>query len=92
MESFESMRLIGWDDDLWRVDRMKPIDQVTHEDVDLLDNMAGNAFSLWHYRPWVIATLATLGKFAQAEDSMEAAAKDELMSVRSSDSDSNPFL
>ena len=34
------------------------------DDLELSANMAGNAFSIWHYGPWLCALLATMGKYS----------------------------
>jgi hypothetical protein len=48
LEAFEYMRLIGWFDSEWRV----PAGTIkTTLDLELVANMAGNAYSLFHYGP-----------------------------------------
>ena len=64
-EAFEYMRLCGWDDSCWNVEAMTALEEVSVDRVELLENMAGNAFSLWHYGPWMSALLITLGRFGK---------------------------
>mmetsp|Transcript_102358 Transcript_102358/g.203216 ORF Transcript_102358/g.203216 Transcript_102358/m.203216 type:complete len:98 (-) Transcript_102358:55-348(-) len=35
--------------------------------VEMVANLAGNAWSLWHYGPWKLALLATVGQFHKKE-------------------------
>ena len=58
MEAFEELRLIGWFDDMWQ-------SEVTEQEMLCLSsNMAGNAYSLYHKGPWLMAAFATYGSFA----------------------------
>ncbi len=61
LEAFECMRLIGWDDTCWLC---PPSSNPTDETLELLEDMAGNAYTIWHYVPWMLALLATFGKFS----------------------------
>ena len=66
LEAFEYMRLQGWGDEQWNA---YDIDETTPKGVyflELIANMAGNAFSVFHYGPVVQALLATFGKFKLA--------------------------
>lgn len=91
LEGFEYMRLIGWDDSYWRLD-----EQSIHpeeRDIDypeLLANMAGNAYSVWHFGPWAIASLATFGKFYvdKGSASEAEAASEDAFRVESADTES----
>ena len=60
MDAIEYMRMIGWPDDAW-----KPLQPSlsTLEGMDMAANLAGNAFSVFHFGPWAMATLATVGRF-----------------------------
>ena len=58
------MRLIGWSDECWEV----PDVRKGAEDLDLLHNLAGNAFCFAHYLPVLCATISTFGRFG-VEDS-----------------------
>ena len=64
-EAWEYMRLQGWEDNCWKVDAMPAGDTVKEEDLELIANMAGNAYSVYHYGPWLCALLATWGQFAK---------------------------
>ena len=54
-------RMIGWGDSMWR--------NVTHpkmkdnDYIELVSNMAGNAYTMYHFGPWALASLATFGRF-----------------------------
>ena len=52
------MQSIGWFDDAWQV---PAIDHT--EGLYLISNMCGNAYSLYHKGPWLLAALATYGQF-----------------------------
>ncbi len=61
VEAYECMRMIGWADEwytifpstfCWDLDRLEG-----------LVNMAGNAYTAFHFLPWYLALLATWGKF-----------------------------
>ena len=46
--------------------------RVAEEDLDLIANTAGNAYSLWHYGPWICALYATCGRSCElGENSAE---------------------
>ncbi len=55
------MRLIGWCDSFWAAP--SPSDVQNIEMLDLLEDMAGNAYSAFHFGPWMMALLVTFGKF-----------------------------
>ena len=59
LEAFELMRLIGWNVDSWAP--YSTPDKAP--DLELISNLAGNAYSLYHYGPWEMAALATFGKY-----------------------------
>ena len=61
-EGVEYFRALGWHDDAWRLPTADALNCVTGS--ELLANLAGNAFSLYHYGPFVISTLATFGRFS----------------------------
>lgn len=68
MEGVESFRLIGWSDDLWRIDAPEDKDEVQPGQKafsELLSDMAGNAYAVWHAIPWVMALLAVIGKYGK---------------------------
>ena len=56
----------GWDLDAWNVPAMKPLKDVGIADLDLVQNMSGNAYSLFQFGPWVMAAMCTYGKFASS--------------------------
>ena len=61
VEGFEIFRMIGWGDAMW-----KKCSEAYSEDEgypELLLNMTGNAYSLFHFGPWALASLATFGRF-----------------------------
>ena len=63
-ESFEMMRLIGWDDKQWARPNASGM-AMGVQGLDIISNMAGNAFSLWHFGPWQCALLSTYGQFCK---------------------------
>ena len=65
VEPFEYMRMIGWSDDEWNLEKMPAADKVTEDDMELIPNLAGNAFRLWQYGPWLCALLSTYGFFGR---------------------------
>lgn len=62
IDGLESMRLIGWCDSCWDPQHASNITEGGVEGLQLIENLAGNAFSIFHYGPWVCALLAALGK------------------------------
>eukprot|EP00974_Lingulodinium_polyedra_P085198 8247632-Lingulodinium_polyedra.AAC.1 len=54
------------------------------EFLELMANMAGNAFSIWHYGPSLCALLATMGKFSRQGEVTPAASAGGGCSVQSS--------
>lgn len=85
VDAFEAMRLIGWEDEFWNVGDMPPAADLTAETLELYENMAGNAYSAWHYGPWMCALLATAGRFGKQEGLEEDAAADSERSPQASD-------
>ena len=65
VEPFELMRMIGWCGDCWQPLSNKFLASGI-EALELVSNLAGNAYSLFHVGPVQLASLATLGKFCQA--------------------------
>lgn len=63
LECFEVMRLIGWDDAQWQAERMQLPAERPDSFPELISNMAGNAYSVYHFGPWVLALFAVYGKF-----------------------------
>ena len=59
-EGMEYFRLIGWCDALWAHNTLTAD---VYEFNDLLANMAGNAWCVFHYAPFVMASMSTFGKF-----------------------------
>ena len=62
----EYLRLIGWDDMQW----VHPLDTsveppAAHEFNEICSNVAGNAWSPWHFLPLKMATVATIGRFGK---------------------------
>ena len=71
VEGYEHMRMSGWDDDAWNLDpNLKQ--PMSAEDVFRLMNMAGNAYSVWHWLPWTLSLLSTFGKFIDASNEVES--------------------
>ena len=64
--------MIGWCDE-WHVNRNTADKGLDY--CELLTNMAGNAYSLWHFGPWFLSLVATYGMFAGKEcaDDVEGA-------------------
>ena len=60
IEPLEAMRLIGWSDECW-VASSRP---KTLDDLDLYQNLAGNAFCFAHYIPVFCSLLSTFGRFS----------------------------
>ena len=61
VEEVVVMRMQGWSDAMW-----KPMPAGWYdctEKLELVANMAGNAYSLWHYGPISMATWATVGRY-----------------------------
>jgi hypothetical protein len=60
MDAIEYMRMIGWSDDAWT-----PLVQSlsTLDGMDMVANLAGNAYSVFHFGPWAMSTMATVGRF-----------------------------
>ncbi|CAK0874683.1 unnamed protein product, partial [Prorocentrum cordatum] len=60
VEPIELFTMIGWDATMWkrRNDQTKDFSYL-----DMISNMAGNAYSLFHLGPWAIASLSTFGRF-----------------------------
>ena len=80
VESFESMRLIGWFDDLWKPlppgqDRHNPDDSGPQAKPFswLLADMSGNAYCVWHAIPWLLAVYATAGKYGKRNRGLDPA-------------------
>ena len=71
LESFEEMRMLGWDDSFWSPAGTRAFQ--SYEDVELISNIAGNAFSAFNCVPFFCSLLSTAGKFASAEAEQEAA-------------------
>jgi hypothetical protein len=63
LEGFEYMRLIGWADDCWRMPPAGLDSRNSCEYAELLSNLAGNAFTMFHYGPFQLAMLSTYGRF-----------------------------
>ena len=76
LEPWESMRMIGWSDCFWSHPRDKTW---SLEDMELLHNIAGNAFCIFHLVPWLCAMFATWGKFRR--DAAEAPGERDLPNV-----------
>jgi hypothetical protein len=60
VEPFERMRMIGWPDSAWQ---QVPESMQTMQFNDLVCNMTGNAYSVFHFGPWQLATLAVMGRY-----------------------------
>ena len=80
IEAVEVLAMQGWHESWWRAmdsdDRSHAFGKLDDQHkVQLVCNMAGNAFCIWHFLPLQIATLATVGKFGklQKDGEMEPA-------------------
>lgn len=69
LEGFELFRMIGWDDSMWR--NVTPPTEKGSDYIELLSNMAGNAYTMYHFGPWALASLATFGRFWKNPESDE---------------------
>ena len=72
MEAIELARLIGWPDSMWT--SRSPTSPLAQENLETISNMCGNAFSLFQFGPWQMATLATYGRFHHAFNQDDQAA------------------
>ena len=62
VEPFEAFRLVGWCESMWL-----PFEkEVTVRDMGVMLNIAGNAFSAFHYLPWICGMHSTWGRFMHA--------------------------
>ena len=84
LESFEYMRLIGWGDEEWVTQdgdagwRRRITDsEDEHDFSELLANLAGNAYSVFHFGPLQMALLATYGKFCLGQETAESGSGDD---------------
>ena len=94
LEPFEQLRMIGWADEFY----CHPAHVIwSLEDLELLVNLAGNAFTVFHWFPVYCSTLATWGKFLQDDPDQQLPAEvgdeqaevyDSLRNPSSSESDS----
>jgi hypothetical protein len=66
LEGFEYMRLIGWADDCWQTPPADLDSRNSCDHAELLANMAGNAFTMFHYGPFQLALISTFGRFHDA--------------------------
>ena len=60
----------GWSDTFWRTDVENASDV---DELELLVNMAGNAYSAFHWIPWTCALLSVYGRFMSDGNSRDAA-------------------
>jgi hypothetical protein len=66
LEAVEYMALQGWDRSEWAVKASfdtRRMNLGSQEYVELVANLAGNAWSIWHYVPFKLALCATIGRF-----------------------------
>ena len=63
VESFELARMIGWGDEEWQHGAQSANEVRSVDFTELVANICGNAYSIFHYGPWQLAALATFGKF-----------------------------
>ena len=93
VECFETMRMVGWDDSMWKIGRCVSQDETYPE---LISNMAGNAYSLFHFGPWMLASIATFGRFWDPElasgTRVAGDSDNEGCVVESSYSETSPFF
>ena len=66
LEPFECFRLVGWQDFWWVPYQGKRARAFSASDLGLYFNLAGNAFSCFHYLPWMASMLATWGRYLNA--------------------------
>ena len=75
---------MGWDDDQWTTPLSDDTTSISGK--ELISDLMGNAFSIFHMGPWHMALLASWGKFSEA-DGPQADAPD---APCSGDDDSDP--
>ena len=68
LDSIEYWRLIGHSDSWYNVEALRR-EEPTHQVCEHHSRMCGNAFNAWHYIPWFLATLATIGQYGGHEES-----------------------
>jgi hypothetical protein len=68
-EGFEYMRCIGWDDSMFKNYNFNAAAAAPYDigPSELLSNLAGNAWSCFHYAPVLMAEIATAGKYLAAD-------------------------
>ena len=65
-EAFEVMRCIGWHDGLWNKEGLaKACSDDPLDFVELVYNMAGNAWSAHHFAPVHMSLISTIGTFSK---------------------------
>ena len=67
-EAFEHFRLMGWEDSMWRQPAVGHKMESDVDFIELLTNMAGNAWSALHYCPVTLCLMSTIGKFMKGKD------------------------
>ena len=67
IEPHEEYRMQGWDLGDWRVPVFPPDEVVGRDHLNLLSDLAGNSFSLFHCTPVFVCALATWGRFADLD-------------------------
>ena len=76
MKFFGSLRCVGWNDSF--CGDQCPLSEWTQERLEMHSNLAGNAFSVFLWYPWILAMISTYRKFAAdpCSASLEHAAED----------------
>ena len=77
LEPYEAFRLMGWSDHFWSLSHADPLFDDNGEDVsncptveraEHLHKLAGNAYSIYHFVPWLCSLLSAFGRFAKTAD------------------------
>ena len=79
IEAVESLLMQGWDEN-WFVPPQDPewwkaipnVNGNVHKFIDLITNMSGNAFSVFHLAPLTLTLMSTLGKFTVVPGKMKS--------------------
>ena len=80
VEAFEALRFMGVSDHFWVMNSENAVyDDDGHdisnghcvERLELLMNLAGNAYSIYHFVPVFLATLAVVGRYGILTESLE---------------------
>ena len=61
VEAWECLRLIGWSDRFWRLPS-PDVGPWTQKDLETMVDMAGNAYTIYQFVPFFLATISLKGK------------------------------